>query len=277
MRRFARLDLRACAIAVLSLGVGLGNVPAAQEIVFTASEYAFTGPDTIAPGLTTVSLRNDGKEEHHLVLARLDEGRTMADVMAAFQANPAAEPDFITFVGGAGSAFGGETSNATQELAAGNYIMICFIPLPGGQMPHLTMGMVRELVVAGERHEAAAPEVTGEITMNEFSFGLPDTIAAGEHTFRVVNNGEQTHEVALIRLNDGVTAEQFLAALAPGATTPPPGSSVGGNGALSPGIFNFFSADVEAGNYLLLCFVPDTDGAPHIMKGMVKQMVVTAS
>jgi hypothetical protein len=251
---------------------------APQELTYTATDFAYTGPDTVAPGLTTIQLVNNGQQEHHIVLGRLADGRTVADLMAAFEANPNAEPDFLTWVGGAGSAMPGATSNGTQELEAGTYVLICFVPdMTDNMMPHLAKGMIKELVVTGERIEATAPSAVGDIVMTDFAFAVP-TITAGTHTFRVVNNGPQTHEVTVVRLNDGVTADHYMAAMAPGATAPPPGVVVGGNGALSNGRTNWFSMTFEPGNYVMLCFVPDVaDGQPHIMKGMMQPFTVAAA
>jgi hypothetical protein len=276
--------LAAAALLLLAACTPAADAPtevatvAPQELTYTATDFAFSGPDSVAPGVTTIRMVNSGAQEHHIVLGRLAEGRSVADLVAAFEANPNAEPDFLTWVGGAGSAMPGGTSNATQDLDAGHYVLICFIPDPAdNMMPHLAKGMIRELVVTGERIEAPAPTAAGDITLSEFAFTTP-AFTAGTHTFRVVNNGQQTHEVTVARLDDGVTAEEFLASMAPGATTPPPGVMVGGNGALSPGRTNWFTTTLEPGNYVLLCFVPDVaDGAPHIAKGMVQPFTVGAN
>src|SRR5512146_625023 len=61
---------------------------ALEAATYTASEFAFAGPDSLAPGLTTVRFVNGGKMQHHLMLARLDSGKTMADLQAFMQANP---------------------------------------------------------------------------------------------------------------------------------------------------------------------------------------------
>jgi hypothetical protein len=272
----ACLLLAACAAPEEPTDVAM---TAPQEVTFTATDFAFAGPDTLAPGLTTIRMVNNGTQEHHIILGKLADGRTMADLMAAFQANPNAEPEFLTWVGGAGSAMPGASSNATQDLDAGTYVLICFVPdvTDSAMTPHLAKGMIRELVVTGERVEATAPTAVGEIVMSDFAFALP-TMTAGTHTFRVVNNGPQTHEVTMVRLNDGATMEQYMAALAPGATAPPPGVVVGGNGALSNGRSNWFSMTLEPGNYLVLCFVPDAaDGQPHIVKGMVTPVTIAAA
>jgi plastocyanin len=248
---------------------------APQVITYTASDFAFTGPDTIAPGMTTIQLVNDGKQEHHLVLGQLSEGTTLDAVMAEMQANPNGEPKGIVWVGGAGGAVPTGTSGATNDLTPGRYVAFCFLPDPtDGGKPHIMKGMLKEIVVAGTPNGAPAPTADVEIHLSDFAFS-PTTLTAGTHTIKVVNDGKQTHEIALARLDEGATAEAFLAALAPGAKAPPPGQPAGGNGAISPGKANYLTVTLTKGTYLLLCFVPDTaDGKPHVMKGMVQTVVV---
>lgn len=248
-----------------------------QEVIFTATDFAFSGPDSIAPGFTTIRLANQGSQPHHLILGRLDDGKTVQELMAALQANPNAEPPFVTWRGAAGSVVPGDTSGSTTDLPAGRYVLFCFIPDPADQQPHLMKGMTRELVVAGAPHVATAPVAEAEIRLSDFTFTAPP-LTAGTHTFHVVNDGPQTHEVQLVRLNEGATAEQYLAAFKPGATAPPPGTDAGGPGALSRTLDQYWTVRLEPGNYLFVCFVPDSaDGAPHLMKGMVREFTVSAS
>jgi len=250
--------------------------PALQVVTYSASDFAFTGPDTIAPGMTTIRLVNAGKQEHHLILGQLAEGTTLDAVMAAMQADPNAEPKGLTWVGGAGGAMPADSSAATSDLAPGHYVAFCFLPDPtDGGKPHIMKGMLKEIVVAGTSNGAPAPVADAEIHLSEFAFS-PTTLTAGTHTIKVINDGKQTHEIALARLDDGATAESFLAAMAPGAKGPPPGKPAGGNGAISPGQSNYLTVTLTPGTYLLLCFVPDpADGKPHIMKGMVQTIVVS--
>ncbi len=79
-----------------------------------------------------------------------------------------------------------------------------------------------------------------------------------------------------MRLNDGTTPQQFLAALAPGAAGPPPGAFLGGPGALSMGEGDYWTVTLKSGTYLLLCFVPDAaSGAPHFVMGMIREVKVS--
>ncbi|MEI2719337.1 MAG: hypothetical protein V9E87_04245 [Gemmatimonadales bacterium] len=248
---------------------------APQVVTYTASDFTFAGPDTIAPGMTTIRLVNSGKQEHHLILGELAEGTTLESVMAAMQADPNAEPKGLTWRGGAGGIGPADSSGATSDLAPGRYVAFCFLPDPtDGGKPHIMKGMLKEIVVAGTSNGAAAPTADVEVHLSEFTFS-PTTLTAGTHTIKVVNDGKQTHEIALARLDEGATAESFLAAMAPGAKGPPPGKPVGGNGAISAGGSNYLTVTLTKGTYLLLCFVPDpADGKPHVMKGMVQTVVV---
>lgn len=247
-----------------------------QQVVFTAADFSFSGPDTIAPGMTTILLANQGGQPHHLIIGRFEPGKTLADLMAFFQADPNAEPPFMTWRGAAAAVVPGDTTGSTNDLPAGQYVAICFIPDPADGTPHLSKGMIREFTVAGTPGSAKAPAAEAEIRLKDFGYLAP-TLSAGTHTFHVINDGPQTHEIQVVRLNPGATGEQFLAAMAPGATTPPPGAFLGGPGALSTGLDNYWTVTFTPGSYLFICFVPDTDGTPHVMKGMVHEFTVPAT
>jgi hypothetical protein len=270
--RYALLPLLA-----LSACAPRAEAPAApQEVVFTATEFSFTGPDSIAPGVTTIRLVNAGQQDHHLILGQLEPGKTMEDLTTFVQAHPETEPPFLKWRGSANGVAHGDSTGSTADLPAGQYVLICFLPDPTDGKPHLTKGMMRPLTVAGPRHEAPLPVAAAEIRLKDFSFVSPP-LTAGTHTFHIINDGPQTHEVQLVRLNDGVTSQQFLATLAPGSTTPPPGVMLGGPGALSTGLDDYWTVTFTPGSYLFLCFVPDTDGMPHMIKGMVHEFTVEAT
>lgn len=261
---------------LLASACGPGRPAGPQELVFTAKDFTFTGPDSAAPGLSTIRLVNHGTQPHHLILGRLDDGKTLQDLQAFMQQNPAGEPPFLSWRGAANAVEPGDSTGSTADLPAGHYVLICFLPDPTDQQPHANKGMVKELVVAGKAGTAPAPKVEGEIRLSDYAFAVPN-IAAGSHTFHIVNEGTKTHEVQLIRLNDGVTSQQYLAAMAPGAKGPPPGAFNGGPGALRPGLDNYWTVTFTPGNYLMVCFVPDADGVPHVMKGMIRELTISAS
>lgn len=122
----------------------------------------------------------------------------------------------------------------------------------------------------------AIPEIT--IKAADYSFDAPDQIEAGLVKVNLVNDGQEPHHAQMVRLNDGVTLEQFQAALQEGeAAAFPLIAFVGGPGLVDPGLQSQVTLDLTPGQYVLLCFVPSHDGVPHLAKGMVRPIEVVAA
>ncbi len=116
------------------------------------------------------------------------------------------------------------------------------------------------------------------IATSEYKFDAPDQIPAGMTTFHLTDTGKEPHQAGLIKLDSGKTVADFMAGLKntkPG--TPPPGwvMAAGGPNAIAPGGSMDLTTNLAAGNYALVCFVPDAKGVPHVMKGMGKALTVT--
>ncbi len=122
-----------------------------------------------------------------------------------------------------------------------------------------------------------------DVTAADFEYaGLPDTASTGEVAVTLTNEGENFHEIAIVRVNDGVTmpAEELLAlpmeeALAnvavKGITFAEPGGSD----------TSFMRFD-EPGRYIATCFIPEGTtmdmegtGPPHFVLGMLGEITVT--
>jgi len=118
------------------------------------------------------------------------------------------------------------------------------------------------------------------ITTSEYAFGMPDTIPAGLTTFRLVNRGKELHHASLVRLRDGKTVADFQAGLAAAmqSHTPPPSwmTFAGGPNAVTLGDTGVATETLEPGSYVFVCWIPTLDGVPHVMKGMLHPLVVTA-
>src|SRR5205085_5357228 len=79
------------AIAALALVPALSlsrPAPAPRVVTITAREYAFEGPGTIAAGTVTLPLVNRGAELHHVILFKLTQGKTFADLAALMKEPP---------------------------------------------------------------------------------------------------------------------------------------------------------------------------------------------
>lgn len=119
-------------------------------------------------------------------------------------------------------------------------------------------------------HEAESHTV--DITGVDFRFRI-DThggAEAGLVQIRFHNRGHEDHQAQLFRLNDGVTPAKFTADLAAGTAALFADSvPTGGAAIVRPRDDQPVWDALQAGTYAVVCFVPDVDGVPHFVKGMV--------
>lgn len=242
-------------------------------VTVVANDYAFEAPANIPAGLTKFVLKGAGQQIHHATIARLDDGRTVADLQAAVK-TPGPPPSWVTFVGGPNVPDPGAEANATVDLSPGNYALICFVDTPD-KVPHFAKGMVHGFTVTGASTNAMAPMADVNLVLEDYVFSFDESLTAGHHTIKVTNPAAQDHEIQLIQLAPGKTAsdvQQWIARM----SGPPPGRAVGGIASMKPGTTNYFEVELTPGEYLAICFVPDKqDGKPHFEHGMMRQFTVT--
>jgi len=185
-------------------------------------------------------------------------------------------PSWIVPDGGPNAAPPGGTSAATQTLEPGNYALVCYIPSQDG-VPHIMKGMTRGLVVAPSTAAVAAePTSTTTLTLSDYKFDFSSPLKSGENVVRVENAAAQPHEVVLFKLPPGKTMKDFQAWLPKSDKTPPPAMPMGGVVGQVKGGHAFFTASLDAGDYVLVCFFPDAkDGKPHFVHGMVQEVKIT--
>jgi len=121
----------------------------------------------------------------------------------------------------------------------------------------------------------AMPEI--KINSADYSYTAPETVTAGWVRVILTNSGTEPHHVQFLRLNDGVTVQQFEDALKQGegpalAMT----KQVGGVGAVHPGGMAGAVINLPAGEYVILCLIPSpSDHVAHHAKGMIKSLTVS--
>jgi hypothetical protein len=270
----------ACNAKDKSAASGGAVAAAAAPAVVTvhAKDFAFEAPAEITAGVTTFHLVNDGPGFHHMQIVRLDSAKTVADLEAALkQKGP--PPAWAAFITGPNAPMPGNESNATFDIAAGNYAVICLVDMPGG-VPHFAKGMIKALTVkpaAAGAAVAALPTADITLTLQNYSFMLSTPITSGKHVFAVKTQPGQPHEVEIFKLAAGKTKDDLFKWMNGKMDSPPPLEAVlAGVAATTNGVDARFTADFTPGDYLLVCFLPDaTDGKPHFMKGMVQPIKVS--
>lgn len=251
---------------------GASAVAATPPVVtFKARDFAFEGPATIESGMVHLVFRNEGETLHHFQLVRLTGGKTVEDfaaAMAAFQPGQPM-PGWAVFAGGVNPPDPGAEATVTLNIEPGDYAVTCLVDTPD-HIPHFAKGMTTGLTVTpSSSPPASAPKSTLTLTLVDYAFGFATPPTAGHQVIRVDNAGPQPHEIALFRIPDGKTVDDFMqwAMTYEGKM---PGSSLGGVPMIAAGGVAYMEVDLSPGTYLALCFLPDSgDGRPHAEHGMV--------
>ena len=248
-----------------------------RTMTVTATDYRFDAPDTVLAGLTEIRLLNRGAEMHHVMLIRLDAGKTMSDLSAAMKSD-GPMPAWAHEAGGPNTPGPGGDASAILRLVAGRYAMICVIPSKDGA-PHVMKGMAKEVVVTPATSNTASANlrVNSTMTLFDYAFQFSQPLVAGRQTIRVRNTAAQPHEVVIVKLQPGRKPADVLAWMEK-MEGPPPGAPIGGTTPIARGEENIITLDLAPGDYGLICFVGDAkDGKPHFMHGMMTQFTIAAS
>ena len=255
----------------------VSSVAPDQTLAFVAHDFSFEGPTEATAGLAELTLTNAGAEDHQLGLFRLNEGVEPGVVLAALGAAGHLEAgrEYGEWIAGPNGAAPAASATVITHLEPGRYIVGCLIPSPDGT-PHAMKGMLSELTVTpavtetAPRNDAALPVVT----LAEYHIELPADFGTGSVTIR--NAGEEVHEFLIAELADGATVQDVIAyESAPRPRTPAqPYTMVTGTSFIDPGGEGRLDLDLEAGEYVAICFIPAPTGEAHFALGMVHPFTV---
>ena len=234
------LPLTACGPGGGSDGGGeVAQAPIAPpEVSFSIADQGVTEvPEQVQAGINTLTVTNSGKDKHFPLVARVNDGVNKQKVGLAL-----AEQDFETFLTSADFAAAfvtesqkpnvlpGGTGSITVELTEGTYI------LSDPEAKRFEPGYF-EVGPAGS-DEIETPPAEYEIVEKDYSIDFPKTIPAGAHTYSLTNAGEQDHELLIMNKKNPDKGAGFVLAPLPGNT-------------------EWVTFDLEPGDYIVACHIPD--------------------
>ena len=114
------------------------------------------------------------------------------------------------------------------------------------------------------------------ITAVDYAFEMPATVEAGWTHVIMDNQGMMDHHAMFLRPNDGATIEDVQASLMEGdlGAIFAVSTSIGGPN-VGPGHQASVAMNLEVGQYLLICVIPNEEGIPHFALGMQTVLEVT--
>jgi hypothetical protein len=128
--------------------------PASGPLTYTAVDFGFQGPETVATGAAEVTLKNDGKEPHQMIVVQLLQGKTVDDAIKFIkeQGISGPPPPWIKQIRppGIGKPVkpGGSGTGQIGFAKPGNYVALCFVPSKEDKKKsHAELGMVYPITV----------------------------------------------------------------------------------------------------------------------------------
>lgn len=119
-----------------------------------------------------------------------------------------------------------------------------------------------------------------DVLAKDYSFGgLPESIEAGRVSIAFVNEGEEEHELVLLRRPDDsdATLEDLLAESPDALFTQ---TEFAGVVFSAPGETGYTTLELEPGTYFAICMIPtggEPEAEPHAAHGMTATLVVEAT
>lgn len=278
---FSVFILGACGASEPQRGASVADAAESpvHEMSITATAEGWDAPASTPAGWTRITLSNESDGLRQAAFLRLEDDKTMDDVFAAIEAGMEEPAEWMVPFGGVSGVSPGESTTVSVNLDAGQYIVVDPVPTADG-VPGMAKGYFMPLVVEESDVATSAPAADLTVNLVDYAFEVDyDAFSAGSHTIQVTNSGPQeAHELVVVRLDEGVTVQDFLGAFAPDAPGGPlPGQFVAGTAAFIEGSDNYLEVDLEEGAaYGIICFLPSptNQGAPHFMLGMVGEFTV---
>lgn len=111
----------------------------------------------------------------------------------------------------------------------------------------------------------------------DFSFQGPSSFPGGWQTIRLINQGQDFHQIQFLKLPSGKSADDFRQALKAKKYRQIPSwvERFGGVNSVSPGTEASVILNLVPGNYVLICGIPDVEGRAHVVHGMISAVSVT--
>lgn len=135
------------------------------------------------------------------------------------------------------------------------------------------------LVACGDDSASSSEPESLNVTASEpsegkYAFDLPDEVKGGTVTLTLKNDGAEPHELGLVRVEDGTTAQQFADDVLSTEGAPIPEYVVGapgGLGGVAPSASSTSTISLGEGTYVYFCTFGDP---PHYQNGMLGEFTV---
>jgi hypothetical protein len=243
----------ACLPPVRDITVPEGRIQFTDEAVTVSGD--------IAARVTSLNLANQGSAAVTPVILRLSDEGAVDSVVEALQEGVSSAEGKAVFLGGARVPVD-ETRKLTFNLRPGFYLV--------GDFTSPTLRYATFSVGNDNPSKGADPVGFVNVEIDDVSISMPESIASGAFTWEITNSGQSLHEMQILKLENGVSRRQVLESLqAKGEASAALYTVVDGWASTSPGQTAWIKLDLEPGNYLAVCLLPE-----HLDAGIAAEFEV---
>jgi len=239
--------------------------------------FRYDTVDTIPAGPVTIDLENRGKQPHDLSILRPRANVTAAQLGELLNGPvPEAAITIAQLHGGPAPVAPQSRQRVSLRLDPGEYYLASLHRGADGRIG-AAHGMVRRLTVLAPSEDfarrARAPQEGAGVTVTDENIRLPDGFGV-PGWYQVTVTGQKPHQLVVVKVNEGASAEDAKAWLTAVDAGPPPGpapfSFVGGTAPLDPNRSDAIDLDLGAGTFVAYCPLPDREDGftPAFAKGV---------
>ena len=129
------------------------------------------------------------------------------------------------------------------------------------------------LISAGCRQKVADKDAPPfRIVATDAGFDAPDRLAAGLRHIVFENRGTEIHEGMLVKLPNGMSADDYVTAVKKGTLFPEGALDYSGLGLTSPGVTAEMWLKVDPGQYIIICWNEDHDKTTPVHSFTVQEI-----
>jgi hypothetical protein len=269
----ASLSLAAC-----GGGGGASSNAPRQQLQITAKDFALKvdGGASVRPGQVDISALNQGKEQHGLLLGRLNDGVEAASVVQLITKDPKKALTMFSLAGGiAALAPGGAAWKATTTVRSGTYILVDTGTGRDGKANFTKPSEIQTFKVSGATHAAASVKSDAGVTLRDYAIDMPAAISATA-ALRVRNSGHDDHELTFVKVANQKVGTAFINLIRAGKPVQFKSQTVAALAPTGPGTDTTIHVKLPPGQYLAYCSFTSTGSKnkPHAALGMVRQVEV---
>ncbi len=281
-----RTLLKGSAAAAASLAAPRFLSPASAQsdfppLTITVHDDRFELPDELTAGRYAVEVVNASSAPIHAIYARLPDGVTQEDLLAAAESDD--DPEWFDQITGLGMPdWGGPGSTHTGIIDVHPGLYVAFSIFTPQEIGMFT--------ATGEFGQPAEPASDLEIGFVDMAFDFAaNELRSGPQRLKMTNAGALPHEIQFLEVPEGTTTDQIIRLFAlpeDGSATPEADLvelfdlwtaeylPVAACAMLGSGASSWLDADLPAGTYAAVCPLPFPAG-PHVMEGMVEILTLS--